>query len=102
VPAFTLKDELPRKDNGFGKITVNNAAQLLQLVDNIRTHRDVACGGKPESAGQIDVSAQRFLDVIAKTLQLFDSLEVARIDDAHRDKNHVLEMIGHEANRIEQ
>ena len=37
-----LKHELPGEDNRFGKIAVDNAAKLLQLIDDVRAHGDVA------------------------------------------------------------
>ena len=40
--------------------------------------------------------------MLPQALDFFDALEIARIDDAHRDEDHVLEVVGHEPDGVEQ
>ena len=42
VPGLSLKDELPGKDDGLGKIAIDDSAKLLQLIDDIRADGHVA------------------------------------------------------------
>jgi hypothetical protein len=65
VPRFALEHELAGKDDRFWKIAMDDAAQVFQLIDDIRANGHVARRRKTEPSGQIDVFTERAFDDFA-------------------------------------
>ena len=55
-----------------------------------------------EAASQIDILVERGIDEFAQAFQFLHTFKVARINHANRDEDHVLEVVRHETDGVQQ
>ena len=94
---------LPAKKIVRGNSVATVEAELLGLLDRVGADRHRGRGRHAEAARELDVLLRASRSVlVAQALDRVLALEAARVDHAHRQEHHVLEVAGERAEDVQQ